>query len=102
MAKKSYYIFAIATITLLTTFLHFTAMGEFSPYVVFEELFYLPLLLGVLRFGLRGAIVTWLFVSAAYLPFFFPPLDNGFSRVCGQESSPHPLSGGCRCCRTSF
>lgn len=73
MAKKSYYILAIVTLTLLTTSLHFTTMVEFSPYVVLEEFFYLPLLLGVLRFGRRGAIVTWLFVSAAYLPFFFAP-----------------------------
>lgn len=73
MEKKSYYIFAIVTVTLMTTCLHFVTMGNFSPYVVLEELFYLPLLLGVLRFGQRGAIFTWLFVSTAYLPFFFAP-----------------------------
>ena len=73
MAKKNYYILAIVSVTLLTTILHFATMGKFSPYVVLEELFYLPLLLGVLRFGPCGAIVTWLFVSAAYTPFFFAP-----------------------------
>lgn len=73
MAKKSYYMLAIVVLTLLTTILHFATMGELSPYVVLEELFYLPLLLGILRFGRRGAIVTWLFVSAAYAPFFFVP-----------------------------
>lgn len=78
MTKKNYYIVAIVTLTLLTTFLHFAAMEKLSPYVVLEELFYLPLLLGVLRFGHRGAIVTWLFVSAAYLPFFFPPGRRDF------------------------
>jgi len=78
MAKKSYYIVAIVTLTLLTTFLHFTTMGKFSPYVVLEELFYLPLLLGVLRFDYRGAIGTWLFVSTAYLPFFFYPWTTSF------------------------
>lgn len=46
-------------------------MLHFSALVVLEELYYLPLLLGVLRFGPKGALVTWLFVSAAYLPFFF-------------------------------
>ena len=44
-------------------------MLQFSQRVVHEELYYLPLLLGVLRFGLKGAIVTWLFVTAAYMPF---------------------------------
>jgi len=78
MTKKNYYILFIATITLLTTFLHFATMRKISPNVVLEELYYLPLLLGVLRFGLRGAIVTWLFVSAAYLPFFFSPWTTNF------------------------
>ena len=78
ISKKGYYILAIVTITLLTTFLHFATMREFSPNVVLEELYYLPLLLGVLRFGLRGSIMTWLFVSTAYLPFFFAPWTSGF------------------------
>ena len=78
MSKKNYYILFIVTLTLLTTFLHFTTMRELSQDVVLEELYYLPLLLGVLRFGLRGAIVTWLFVSAAYLPFFFAPWTTSF------------------------
>lgn len=78
ISKTGYYIFFIVTVTLLTTFLHFTTMRELSEDVVLEELYYLPLLLGVLRFGLRGAVVTWLFVSAAYLPFFFAPWTTGF------------------------
>jgi len=73
MTKKIYYIVAIVMVTLLTTGLHFTTMRGYSPHVVLEELYYLPLLLGVLRFGVYGAVLTWLFVSAAYLPFFFSP-----------------------------
>lgn len=49
LSKKSYYVLAIVTITLLTTVLHFTSMQELSQDVVLEELYYLPLLLGVLR-----------------------------------------------------
>jgi len=79
MTRKSSYIVVIVTVTLLTTFLHFTKMRELSPNVVFEELYYLPLLLGVLRFGLRGAFMTWLFVSAAYLPFFYAPWTTSFA-----------------------
>jgi len=78
ISKKGYYILVIVTITFLTSFLHLATMRKFSPNVVLEELYYLPLLLGVLRFGLRGAVVTWLFVSAAYLPFFFAPWTIGF------------------------
>lgn len=71
MNKKNYHILAIVTLTLLITYLHFATIRPFSEFVVLEELYYLPLLLGVLRFGLKGAVITWLFVSAAYLPFFF-------------------------------
>jgi signal transduction histidine kinase len=78
MTNKSCYVLAIVSVTLLTTSLHFATMRAFSQYVVLEELYYLPLLLGVLRFGLAGAIVTWLFVSAAYLPFFFAPWTTSF------------------------
>jgi len=56
-------------------------MRQLSPRVILEELYYLPLLLGVLRFGLKGAIVTWLFVSAAYLPFFFGTWTTTFPEL---------------------
>lgn len=49
MTKKYYYIAAIVTVTLLTTGFHFTNMRTYSPYVVLEELYYLPLLLGISR-----------------------------------------------------
>lgn len=78
MTKKTLYILAIVTVTLLTTILHFVTMQAFSPNVILEELYYLPLLLGVLRFGQRGAVLTWIFVSLAYLPFFFPPWTTSF------------------------
>lgn len=78
MINKKYIVFAIVSVTLLTTILHFVTMSGFAPNVVLEELYYLPLLLGVLRFGLAGAIITWLFVSAAYLPFFFAPWTTSF------------------------
>ncbi len=46
-------------------------MLQFSYSTVFEELYYIPLLLGALRFGPKGAIFTYLLVSLAYAPFFF-------------------------------
>lgn len=70
MNKKNYLILAIVTLTVLITYLHLGTRWQFPQRVVFEELYYLPLLLGALRLGLKGSIVIWLFVSAAYLPFF--------------------------------
>lgn len=81
MNKKNYHILAIVTLTTLITYLHFGTIWQFSQRVVFEELYYLPLLLGVLRFGLKGAIVTWLFVSAAYVPFFFGAWTTTFPEL---------------------
>jgi len=71
MSKKHYYVLTIVTLTILITYLHFVTLRQFSPRVTLEELYYLPLLLGVIRFGPKGAFMTWVFVSAAYLPFFF-------------------------------
>jgi signal transduction histidine kinase len=84
MSKKNYHIFVIVTLTLLITYLHFGTMWQFSQRVVFEELYYLPLLLGVLYFGLKGSIVTWLFVSVAYLPFFFGTWTTTFPELMGR------------------
>lgn len=81
MSRKNYHILAIVTFTVLITYLHFVTMRQYSALVVFDELFYLPLLLGVLRFGLKGAIVTWLFVSAAYVPFFFGTWSTTFPEL---------------------
>lgn len=70
MTKKKYYIIAISTFPLLVTWLHFSVFKEQSPHIVLEELYYIPLGLGSLFFGLRGALLTYLYVSALYLPYF--------------------------------
>ncbi len=81
MNKNNYHIPAIVTLTMLITYLHFGTMWQFSQRVVFEELYYLPLLLGALHLGLKGSIITWLFVSAAYLPFFFGIWNTSFPEL---------------------
>jgi two-component system, NtrC family, sensor histidine kinase HydH len=73
MTKKHYHILIIITITCLITYLNIVTAEKFSPHTVLEELYYIPLLLGVLCFGLKGRIATYLFVSAAYSPFLFSP-----------------------------
>jgi len=68
--EKRYLIF-IASLAVLITLLHFLVFANYSPLIVFEELYYVPLLLGALWFGLRGALLTYVLVSLLYLPFFF-------------------------------
>lgn len=69
--KAKYYMMAIAVSTLLITFLHHSVFWGQSPRILLEELYYIPLLMGVLAFGLRGALWTYLFVSTFYLPYFW-------------------------------
>jgi signal transduction histidine kinase len=84
MSRKHYHILAIVTLTVLITYLHFGTMRQLSPSVVLEELYYLPLLLGVLCFGLKGAIMTWMFLTAAYLPFFFGEWTTTYPELLGR------------------
>ena len=65
------YLFLIAAIAVLITLLHFLVFANYTPLIVFEELYYIPLLFGALWFGLRGALLTYVLVSLLYLPFFF-------------------------------
>lgn len=68
MIKKYIHIATIILITVLTTaYLHYAKTLASSPYVYFGELYYLPLLLGAARFGLKGALLTYLLISAAYV-----------------------------------
>ncbi len=73
MKNKSNALFAVflCLSSILITEAHFFFLKEQSPHVVLEELFYIPLLLGAFRFGFRGGLMTYLFVSLCYLPFFF-------------------------------
>ena len=69
--KERRYLIFIASIAGLITLLHFLVFASYSPLIVLEELYYIPLLLGALWFGLRGALLTYVLVSLLYLPFFF-------------------------------
>lgn len=66
---QRYWIFIISA-TALVTVLHFLVLARYSPLVVLEELYYVPLLLGALRFGMKGALAVYALVSVLYLPFF--------------------------------
>ncbi len=69
--SKRYYAIAIVVFSLLITFLHFLVFEQLAPYAVLEELYYIPLLFGALMFGIKGAILTYVIVSVAYVPFFY-------------------------------
>ncbi len=73
MLEKNKYVVIVsaAAFSIIVTYLHIAVAGGLSPDVILEELYYLPLLLGALLFGLRGALVIYVFVSLLYLNFFY-------------------------------
>ena len=90
--RKHYYTIAIVVLSLLITVLHFLVLEQQAPYVVLEELYYIPLLFGALMFGMKGAILTYLIVSVAYVPFFYRGWATGFLGIV--DSALHLLFSG--------
>ncbi|MFH0789722.1 MAG: HAMP domain-containing sensor histidine kinase [Pseudomonadota bacterium] len=70
---KRLIIFSIVVFGFLITFLHFGLFQNDQTHIILEELYYIPILAGAFYFGLKGALITFLFVSILYLPFLFNP-----------------------------
>jgi two-component system sensor histidine kinase HydH len=68
--KKKYYIIAIVLSALLISLLHYSTYEPFhAMHDIYRQLYFIPLFIGALVFGLRGAMLTYLFVSLLYLPY---------------------------------
>jgi two-component system, NtrC family, sensor histidine kinase HydH len=65
------YISVILTLPFVITWLHYWLFEGHDPAIVLEEIYYIPLFLGILRFGIKGAVWAYVVVSLAYLPFLF-------------------------------
>jgi len=72
-----YFAIVIVFLSLLISVIHFLIFEQQAPYVVLEELYYIPLLFGALMFGMKGAILSYLIVSVAYFPFFYGGWETG-------------------------
>lgn len=69
-ARKKISIIVIASLVLITTYLHYSTIPEIhSLHNIFSEIYYIPVLIGALEFGLTGAVTTYLLVFVLYLPF---------------------------------
>jgi len=65
------YVPLIVLLPFVITSMHYSLSDAESPPIVLEEIYYIPLFLGILRFGLKGALWSYGIVSLAYAPFFF-------------------------------
>jgi signal transduction histidine kinase len=67
--QRAFIVVIILLITGAVTYLHYsTSLKAHALHSIYAGLYYIPILLGSLG-GLRGALLTYLFVSVLYLPF---------------------------------
>ncbi len=70
MRLKKYTAIFIAALTLLITYLHYsTAVAVHALHNIYRELYYIPVLLGALAYGLTGALLSYALVFVLYLPY---------------------------------
>jgi signal transduction histidine kinase len=67
--RKKSYIIIIVSSTLFITYLHDWIFQKEARLIIIEELYYIPLFMGAMIFGLKGAILTYLLASALYLVY---------------------------------
>jgi len=60
----------IVTLILSVTYLHYsTELSEHSIHDIYKEIYYVPILIGAIFFGLRGAVMTFSVIALLYLPY---------------------------------
>jgi signal transduction histidine kinase len=70
MSRKKYVSIAIVVFVLVITYLHYSTLPNiYSFHDIYKEFYYIPIFLGALAFGLRGAILIYLAVFVFELPF---------------------------------
>ncbi len=91
--QKKPFMFIIAASILLISYLHYATSPDLHDlHNVFAELYYLPILLGALMFGLKGAVLTYIVIAALYLPIIFLNWTDSFSFAANKLS--HAMISG--------
>jgi two-component system, NtrC family, sensor histidine kinase HydH len=80
LKEEKYFLgIAIAALILFITYLHYsTAHGILSLHGIYRELYFIPLLFGALRFGLKGTLITFLCITVLYVPYIFMSWTGAF------------------------
>ncbi len=78
--NKRYVPVIIGIIVLLISYLHYSTLKEiYSFHNVYKEFYYIPIFLGALAFGLRGALLIYLSVFVFDLPFVIEGWTGAFA-----------------------
>ena len=80
MFRRRYVSFIIGIFVLFITYLHYSTLPEiYSFHNVYKEFYYIPIFLGALAFGLRGALLIYLYVFIFELPFVIEGWTGAFA-----------------------
>jgi len=72
IGQNKYYMVIIAGVTVFITYLHYSTVPQIHAlHDIYREFYYIPVLLGALLFGLKGAAFSYLLVLVLYLPYIF-------------------------------
>jgi signal transduction histidine kinase len=72
MERERLYKIGIIAPAVLVAFMHYSSVPEIPAlHNIYKELFYVPVFLGALGFGTRGAFFSYLLVLLLYLPYIF-------------------------------
>lgn len=90
---KRGYIALIVLSSLLITYLHYTTIPVlYDLHSIFFELYYIPLLIGALVFGLKGSIAAYVFISLLYAPYVLIAWTGSFTYAASKLS--HAIFSG--------
>lgn len=83
--RKKIFLILIAASTLIVSYLHYSTLPRIHDlHNIFAELYYIPLMIGALVFGMRGAVITFIFVSLLYIPHVIINWTASFSFVANK------------------
>ena len=83
--KKTYVSFIIGIFVLFIAYLHYSTLPEiYSFHNVYKEFYYIPIFLGAIAFGLRGALLIYLSVFVIELPFVSIGWTGAFASEVGR------------------
>jgi two-component system sensor histidine kinase HydH len=70
MANSKLPAVSITVFTLLVTYLHYSSVGPGNTlHNIYRELYYIPVVLGALAYGMKGAILSYLLIFVLYFPY---------------------------------
>jgi len=85
--QRNVFLVLIVTFTLFITYLHYSTLPQIHElHNVYAELYYLPILMGALVFGLKGSLLTYAGVSILYAPYILLNWTGSFSFAANKLS----------------